>query len=299
MFPWTKAMFRHLSKAAMSAFRHGIFATAKAVAYSSTVVIFPALIVFAWALAATKTTPTFIRQITDFAGLVIPTDARAQVLQYFQGGGARPAKLIISASFVLFTAASGVMMSLMEGFRRAYGIQVNPWSHLRERAVSLFLVLLGFMPMILAMSMIAFSTPIRRWLFLHADKSFYFALFLFFQSFRWAVSAIASITVIMLIYHWGLPRVQHWRRVLPGAILATVLWFPVTVGFGWYVNNYANYTIIYGTLGAAIALLVWMYLIAIIILFGAEFNAVVCPREGDEDRRIGIDRRQGDRRRNE
>jgi membrane protein len=102
----------------------------------------------------------------------------------------------------------------------------------------------------------------------------------------------------MLIYHWGLPRVQSWRRVLPGAILATILWFPITVGFGWYVNNYANYTVIYGSLGAGIALLVWMYLISMIILFGAEFNAVVCPREAPEAHGAGEERRHGERREN-
>ena len=280
----------------MNALQHGVFATAKAAAYSATVVIFPALIVFAWLMNETRTTTTFIKQITELAGWVIPPDARELVLEYFQGTEIRPIKLIFSASFVLLTAASGVMMSLMEGFRRAYGIYKNPWSPWRERAVSLLLVVLGFMPMMTAMSTIAFSRPIMRWLFLHAQDRFNFTLYLIFQSFRWSVSSLASITVIMLIYHWGLPRVQHWRRVLPGAILATILWFPVTVGFGWYVNNFANYTIIYGPLGAAIALLVWMYIIAIIILYGAEFNAVVCPRGVNDDRRMGGDRRRGDRR---
>jgi membrane protein len=104
----------------------------------------------------------------------------------------------------------------------------------------------------------------------------------------------------MLIYHWGLPRVQPWHRVLPGAVMATVLWFPVTIVFGWYVTNYANYNLIYGSLGAGIALLVWLYIISIIILIGAEFNALACPRQMleqmPEEREAG-DRRQGQRRR--
>jgi len=115
---------------------------------------------------------------------------------------------------------------------------------------------------------------------------------------RWLISAVTSVTVIMLIYHWGLPRVQPWHRVLPGAIMATVLWFPVTIIFGWYVTNYPNYNLIYGSLGAGIALLVWLYIISIIILVGAEFNAVACPRtlEKMPEERIEGDRRQGQRR---
>jgi membrane protein len=49
-------------------------------------------------------------------------------------------------------------------------------------------------------------------------------------------------------------------------------------GFGWYLQHYANYSIIYGSLGAAMALLVWMYLISLVILVGAEFNAMLFPR---------------------
>ena len=60
--------------------------------------------------------------------------------------------------------------------------------------------------------------------------------------------------------------------------MATVLWFLATALFGWYLQNYADYSVIYGSLGAAIALLVWMYMISLVILVGAEFNAMLFPR---------------------
>jgi membrane protein len=56
-------------------------------------------------------------------------------------------------------------------------------------------------------------------------------------------------------------------------MLATVLWSLATLGFGWYVRNIATYNIMYGSIGAAIALLVWMYLISLIALFGCAYNA--------------------------
>ena len=52
-----------------------------------------------------------------------------------------------------------------------------------------------------------------------------------------------------------------------------VLWFFATLGFAWYVRNIARYNVMYGSIGAGIALLVWMYLIALIALIGCEFNA--------------------------
>jgi len=114
---------------------------------------------------------------------------------------------------------------------------------------------------------------------------------------RWVISAATSITSIMLIYHWGLPRVQPWYKAVPGAVVATVLWFPVTLGFGSYVTYYASYNLIYGPLGAGIALLVWLYLISIVILVGAEFNAQMFPRSivVDGDERLGRGRRASDK----
>jgi membrane protein len=62
--------------------------------------------------------------------------------------------------------------------------------------------------------------------------------------------------------------------VWPGAWLATILWLIATSGFAWYVRNIANYNVLYGSIGAVIALLVWMYLLAVIALVGCEYNAV-------------------------
>jgi membrane protein len=66
--------------------------------------------------------------------------------------------------------------------------------------------------------------------------------------------------------------------VIPGATLATAMWFSSTLLFGWYLQHYADYSLIYGSLGAAIALLVWMYMVSLVVLVGAEFNAMIFPR---------------------
>ena len=95
---------------------------------------------------------------------------------------------------------------------------------------------------------------------------------------RWIIATLTSIAVIALIYHNAVPRTQPWHSVIPGATLATGLWFSSTLLFGWYLQHYADYSLIYGSLGAAIALLVWMYMISLVVLVGAEFNAMLFPR---------------------
>ena len=95
---------------------------------------------------------------------------------------------------------------------------------------------------------------------------------------RWSIAILTSIAVIALIYHNAVPRTQPWPSVLPGAVLATGLWLSATALFGWYLQRYADYSIIYGSRGVSIALLVWMYLISLVVLIGAEFNALMFPR---------------------
>jgi hypothetical protein len=79
---------------------------------------------------------------------------------------------------------------------------------------------------------------------------------------------------------FGPYRRQRWRYVWPGAVLATIFWLLATAGFAWYVRNIGHYNVMYGSVGAGIALLVWMYLMAVIALIGCEFNAETGIREG-------------------
>ena len=65
-----------------------------------------------------------------------------------------------------------------------------------------------------------------------------------------------------------------FQSVFPGAMLATFLWLIATLAFAWYIRHVADYNVLYGSVGAGLALLVWMYVLAVITLFGCEFNAV-------------------------
>jgi membrane protein len=289
-------MLNQLRRAFWRGFQHGMFMNAKGSAYSSILTVFPALLVVAWLLAQTGTTETFLAEIATALGRVLPPGSRNVALGFFTVNKARPLKEFYSALLVMILAASGVMISWMTHFRAAYGISQNPWGFWRERLVALFLVVLGMAPMAFAFGLIAFGNQIEIYLITRVWVP-KFWLLLVFSLIRWLIAFLTSVTCIMLIYHWGLPRVQPWFKVLPGAVVATLLWFPVTLAFGFYVTNYASYNMIYGSLGAGIALLVWLYLVSITILVGAEFNALLYPRSGFEECRRGDDRRKGPRRR--
>jgi membrane protein len=85
----------------------------------------------------------------------------------------------------------------------------------------------------------------------------------------------ALVLATALIYFFGPNRKQTLRLVFPGAVLATLLWLIATMAVGWYLRHVANYNVLYGSVGAGLALLVWMYVLAVIALFGCEFNAAL------------------------
>jgi membrane protein len=260
------------------AFQHDAFANAKAAAYSSILTLFPGFLVLTSILAASHQTASFAREISYAIGRVFPVGTTALALAYFNTSNIRPVHVIFSASIVMITAASGVLVSWMNSFRRAYGIQGNPWGFWKERAMAFLLVPLSLVPMAFATVLVGFGNQLQNWLDAHTISELRATVLLLWVGGRWTIGAVTSIAVIALIYHLAIPRTQSWRRVLPGAMLATLLWFIVTVTFGWYVTNYANYAVIYGSLAAAIALLVWLYLVSIAVLIGAEFNALIFPK---------------------
>src|SRR5262249_3745401 len=112
----------------------------------------------------------------------------------------------------------------------------------------------------------------------HIGHEFSPYVYLMWMVIRWIIAISTSVAVILLIYHNAVPRTQPWHSVLPGATLATGMWFIVTMSFGFYLQHYADYSVIYGSLGVAVALLVWLDLISLAVLIGSEFNAILFPR---------------------
>ena len=265
-----------LRRAVWRAFQHDAFAIAKASAYSSILTFFPTLLVLGSVLAARRNTQAFLLEISDALAKILPAGSTA-AQAYLHGSTGRSVGLLVTTSVLTLWLASGVMISWMEGFRRCYELP-KIWGLVKERLVALSLVVLAGIPLSFATILVAFGNRIETRILFHIGHEFSPYIYLMWMFLRWLIAITTSVSVIALIYHNAVPRTQPWHSVLPGATLATGLWFVVTMLFGWYVQNYADYSVIYGSLGVAIALLVWMYMISLVILIGAEFNAILFPR---------------------
>jgi membrane protein len=204
---------------------------------------------------------------------------------YFLKAKERPFGVLITTSIVTLWTGSGVMLSWMEGFRNAYQLP-KVWGIVKERLIAFGLVIMAGIPLSFATGLLAFGNVIEAWAVWHAGHDFDFLILFLWTVTRWLIALLTSIAVMLLIYHYAVPRTLRWHSVLPGAALATAVWFPATLVFGMYVSHFAVYSLVYGSLGAAIVLLVWLYIISCIVLIGAEFNAAMYPRSVC-DRRAG------------
>src|SRR6202166_5456903 len=275
--PLILRFFHLLWRSIWRAFQHDAFAIAKASAYSSILTFFPTLLVLGSVLGGgSRTMRLYSREISYALERILPAGI-STVQAYLRGNAGRSVGLLVTTSLLTLWLASGVMVSWMEGFRRCYELP-KIWGLVKERLISFLLVIFALLPMTFATLLVAFGSKIESDILFYTAREFSPYILLMWAVIRWIIATLTSIAVIALIYHNAVPRTQPWHSVIPGATLATGMWFSATLLFGFYLRHYADYSIIYGSLGAGIALLVWMYMVSLVILVGAEFNAMLFPR---------------------
>jgi membrane protein len=259
------------------AFLHDAFGVAKGGAYSAILTMFPALMVSASILATTKHGPEYVREISSAVRSIMPPGAAGAVEAYFESTQQRPVSVLVTASLITLWTASGVMISWMEGFRNAYQLP-KVWGVVKERFIAFGLAIMAGIPLTFATMLVAFGNQIEANLAEAVGHQLGPLVLIVWTGLRWLIAILTSVAVMQLIYHNAVPRTLSWHTVLPGAGLATAIWFPTTIAFGWYVRHFAAYSLFYGSLATAVVLLIWLYIISIIVLVGAEFNALLYPR---------------------
>jgi membrane protein len=290
---------------------HDSLNIAQAAAYSAMVSLFPGLIVAAAVFAALPDSAPIRAQAALFFDRILPGDVSPILDSYFENSHAtlHSNRALVLAAIVSLTGASSVIVTLMEGFRRAFSLP-DVWTFWDRRWRSFSLVFIALVPLTVASVLVVFGHLASEWIAANIGASAVRAVLFVAFLVRWTIALATSVAVIAIIYHMAIPAAglaiaedaarpgadsndqlwgsirtvraistmqKSWKRTLPGAFLATVLWFVTTLVFGWYVTRFANYSEVYGSLGAGVALLFWLYIISLSILAGAEFNAQLYP----------------------
>jgi membrane protein len=267
--------FHKLREVLWQALAHDVMNTAKAAAYSGVLMFFPALLVVTTLAAQVEAGPSLVGETRMVLQQFLPADTISLVQSSILAHQIHSGRIILSATALSLFAGLGVMLSLMEGFRRAYRLPPEGWSFWGRRVRGLMLVFIALIPLALASMLIVFGRPIEHWMIINAAHELRHIVIFFWRVIRWAISFAAILAVLTALYHFGTKRTEHWLRVLPGAITGTFIWFPSTLAYGWYVTSLSNYTSIYGSFATGIATLVWLYITSFSVLLGAELNGVL------------------------
>jgi membrane protein len=294
------SLMGQLQASLLAALDHDALTIAQATAYSAMVALFPMLVVAAAVLWRLPDNGPLRIQMSLFFDRVLPSNVSPTLELYFSTSRtagmakAHAIRALIGSLVVGILGASSVMLTLMEGFRRAYDLPLKLGSFWTRRARALVLVPLSLLPMTVASVLVVFGHFITQWLVGEVTPALRVSVLVVAFLLRWTIALAGSIGIIAVIYHLGTDLTKHvrehleplmrepwkllrkdwsWRASLPGATVATLLWLITTMLFGFYVTRFANYSRVYGSLGAAIALMFWLYLIALSVLIGGEFNA--------------------------
>jgi len=169
--------------------------------------------------------------------------------------------------------ASGGVASIISSLNAAFHVEESR-SWFKVRAIALALTLLLSILLLSALGIILVSGSFVDWLGQQLQLAS--AMVFFWKALQWPTAVLFVIFSYALIYTFGpnLPEVR-WHWITPGSVFAAVLWLGVSTGFRIYLQFVNNYTVIFGSLGAAAILLVWLYVTGLAFLIGGEINASI------------------------
>ncbi len=249
----------------------GMSTHAAALAYRVLFALFPFLI-FLVALVGFLHVPQLFDWLREQAAVVVPPSAMDQVNRVL-GELRTPRGGLLSAGIIvaIWSASSGVL-SAMDALNAAYDVNEARPTWKRILLSILYTVVIGIV-LLVAAALMVLGPEAAGWV---ADKFGLKQVFVTLWAWlRWPVAALLLLLAVSLGYYLGPNVQQRFRFVTPGSLLAVVIWIAASIGFGFYVQHFANYNATYGSLGAVIILLFYFYLSAAVLLFGAEVNAVI------------------------
>lgn len=244
---------------------------ASAVAYSFILALFPAII-FLFTLIPYVPYEHFDKQVLNFLAEIIPSGIYKEAKVTIEEIVSKPRGDILSLGFFLslFASTSG-MMALMRAFNMTYKTVENR-GFIKARLVATGLTFLLAFVLLIAILVLIVGRIILDVLLdlqlLNSDWVYYGI-----QVIRFTTVFFVSFLAVSVIYKWAPAIHKKWSFFSIGSVTSSILIILVTNLFSYYISNFASYNRLYGSIGALIALMIWVYLIALVLILGFEINA--------------------------
>lgn len=265
---------RIIRKTALRIVQHNVGKSAAALTYHLLFAMFPLLIFVSNLLGLLDLNVT---SITAALLPVMPDDVVYLLEAYLNHviDNSSPVMFWFSLIFTVWFPMQAVRQ-LMDDVRLAYQLE-KPKKPVFY-AIRQFLFTIVFLVIIIVMFLLVvlgrqFVSTVTNWLGLETVIQIPTMLLELWQYLRFVLLAVIMFAVLGLLYAASQDRRQPVRVIMPGVFVAMSAWLIVSIGFSVYVENFADYSVIYGALGAVIVLLIWLYMTSFILILGAEYNA--------------------------
>lgn len=241
----------------------------QAVAFNMFLAFSPMILVVLGAVAGSAAFRQALQGIIDRLRIVLPPGTLSILNNFLSRNSTQSWQWILLGLGGTLLAGTQMMKLLMEGFRKVYGDPSQPDAVSRNLR-ALLLLSATIVPSILIVNLVVFGRQVRNRM-LHIS-SMPVLIRLTWSGLYIVVSLLIALIVLTVIYRVGRPGHHGLETHLPGAGVATVLWWVVSISLGFYLRS-VPYSLIYGSLAVTIGLMLWMQLTATILLIGAAYNA--------------------------
>jgi membrane protein len=250
--------------------QHRILALAAGMTYYSILAIFPALAALV-AIYGLFSNPASIAQHLDQLGGFLPGGAidvaREQLTRVASEGGHTLGWTFVIGLAISLWSSNAAMKSLFDTLNIVYGEQEKR-SFLKLNAISLGFTLAGIAFVLLALGGVVVVPVVLSYLGLSNAAD------LLVRVARWPAMFVVLALALACIYRFGPSRTApRWRWITWGSVLATILWIVASSLFSWYASKFGSFNKTYGSLGAVIGFMTWLWISAIVVLLGAEIDA--------------------------
>ena len=186
--------------------------------------------------------------------------------------------LLGTSILLVIWSSSSAFRAVIKGLNKAYGIKENR-TFIKRAFIAIMCTFALVFVIILTLIMLVFGKLIGDLLVLYLP--FESVIEQIWNLLRYVVVIIVMICVFAAIYRYTPSKRIHWKNTFPGAVVCTLGWLAVSVGFAFYINNFGNYSRLYGSLGAVIVLITWLYLTSMLVIIGGEVNSVLVIRRNN------------------
>lgn len=249
-----------------------IFNGAAVLGFYLTLAIFPAVI-FVMALLPYLPVPRIDEAIMDLLRQALPAEASGMFIGVVQEvtGEQRGGLLSFGLLATLWASSSG-MYAIMQQLNISYDVD-EARGFVRARLLALALSLLFALLVIGGFSLIVLGGVLQEAL----GERFGLGgvVLAVFAAFRWLVIVASLLLAFALIYFLAPNVKQRFVYITPGSVIGVTVLVAASLGFAWYAQNFGNYDATYGSIGAMIVLMLWLYIAGLSILFGSEVNALI------------------------